>query len=84
MKDWFLKQWLAWTSTPEGASVEVPLAWCNSPNGSTEFTLFEFSAVKPPAWLTIDDRALCFQGDWKDPNFSVAAIEHFKPWNKAT
>jgi hypothetical protein len=82
MKDWFLKQWMAFTSSPEGSQVEVPLAWINSPNGSTEFSLFDFSAAKPPAWLTIDDRALCFNGNWADPNFSVQTMRNFRPWNK--
>lgn len=43
--------------------------------------VLEFSASKPPAFLTIDDRAICFNGDWSalDP----AELLKFKPWNKA-
>lgn len=33
---------------------------------------------KPPAMVTIDDRALTFTGTWPD----IAAINTFKPWNK--
>lgn len=38
----------------------------------------EFPTQKPAAWLTIDDRAICFQGTF--PSFEE--MENFKPWNK--
>lgn len=42
------------------------------------FSQIEFSDVKPPAFLTIDDRAVCFNGDWAalDP----AQLTEFRPW----
>lgn len=33
---------------------------------------------KPPALVTLDDRAICFTGVWP----SMAELRDFKPWNK--
>lgn|SRR5678815_5564256 len=38
----------------------------------------EFVTEKPPAFMTIDDRAFRFEGTWPDP----AKLREFKPWNK--
>lgn len=37
-----------------------------------------FPTDKPPAFITIDDRAWCFNGTWPTVNI----LKNFKPWNK--
>lgn len=38
----------------------------------------QFPQEKPPAFVTIDDRALTFDGTWP----SVETLKYFKPWNR--
>jgi hypothetical protein len=42
------------------------------------FEQLTFPTQKPAAWLTIDDRAICFSGVFP----SKSQIESFKPWNR--
>lgn len=39
----------------------------------------EFSDKKPAAFLTIDDRAICFNGTWP----TIEEMKAFRPWNVA-
>ncbi len=39
-----------------------------------------FSQTRPPALITIDDRAITFTGDWKD--YPMRWLKAFKPWNQ--
>ena len=42
------------------------------------FARLVWPTQKPPAFLTIDDRAICFTGEWP----SMQELLDFKPWNK--
>ncbi len=37
-----------------------------------------FPESKPPAFVTLDDRVLTFDGNWPD----IDTLKNFKPWNK--
>lgn len=43
-----------------------------------ERDILKFPSKKPAAFITIDDRAICFKGQFP----SIDEIESFKPWNK--
>lgn len=72
------------SKTPEG--IEAMQGWLRSqlaerlmPNEIDDLiSSLEFANVKPPAWLTIDDRAIQFRGDWSE--LSPAFLLAFKPW----
>jgi hypothetical protein len=63
----------------EQAGIEAMKAWLLK-YGMMPETLekIQFPTEKPGAFLTIDDRAFCFQGSFPDPDEILA----FKPWNK--
>jgi hypothetical protein len=54
--------------------IEAMRAWMRQHG----FPEVDFVTEKPSAFLTIDDRALTFTGEWFDP----AKLRQFKPWNR--
>jgi hypothetical protein len=51
--------------------------WYDSPAGDGLETV-RFTRWKPSAMVTIDDRAITFDGTFPDPK----GLKEFKPWNK--
>lgn len=53
--------------------------WHESPMGPGIENV-RFTVEKPPAMITIDDRALTFNGNWA--SYDPEQLLKFKPWNK--
>ena len=51
--------------------------WYESPAGPGLEDV-RFVKEKPPALVTIDDRAITFTGEWP----TIDTLKNFKPWNK--
>lgn len=63
-------------SREEGA-IAAMRAWFNK-HGFLYTNELQFPTQKPTAFMTIDDRAFCFEGDFPSPHW----IRRFIPWNK--
>lgn len=64
MQAWLTEQRRQWREAGGAALADGPLA-------------IGFVTHKPAAFLTLDDRCICFDGTWPDP----AVLRDFKPWN---
>ena len=58
-------------------SIDAMIKWFID-NGFERIDELTFPLEKPPAFVTIDDRAITFTGIWP----SVEDIKKFKPWNR--
>lgn len=76
MQDWMRKNIL------KELNENQDLLWRETPGEcATIFMMtIKFPSQKPPAQLTIDDRAICFDGDWS--KLDPSELLNFKPWNK--
>lgn len=65
------------SDTSEG--IESMKEWFNKYfNNIVELLPINFCSKKPPAFVTLDDRAIQFNGIWPD----IESLINFKPWNK--
>lgn len=59
---------------------EMPLTFSSYHEHDWLTEAIEWPWFKPSAFMTIDDRALTFTGNWAD--FAPDVLKAFKPWNK--
>jgi hypothetical protein len=52
----------------------------DEPDADPVLAQIQWPKEKPPALVTIDDRALTFSGNWAE--YDCAELLAFKPWNK--
>ena len=66
-----MREWLGYWSVD-------PTYGMNDEFDHSTWGAIEWPTEKPPAFLTIDDRALTFNGTWP----AIDTLKTFKPWNK--
>lgn len=63
--------------------IEAMKIWLrNKVNHDSVLDWFEFASEKPPAFLTIDDRCIRFDGHWRVPELFPENLQHYKTWTQ--
>jgi hypothetical protein len=72
MKTWLRKHGDAWQDHggDEGNAVMDVASW------------FEFASEKPPAFLTIDDRCIRFEGRWDGIDVDPVTLANYRTWSQ--
>jgi hypothetical protein len=72
MKDWLTIQLQGWHWDKQEEEKEENLL----------MTDFLFPIGKPPGFVTIDDRAITFKGDWNADELKPENLKQFKTWTE--
>lgn len=72
---WIGMYWASWLQESDD---NIEKAEHALPVGMDLLDVIEFHSQKPPAFLTIDDRCVRFEGDWND--LPIDELRNFKPW----
>jgi hypothetical protein len=88
--DWLNREYAAWREHgskgyPDNASEQLH-DWLLArreelPRPLPERIIWQVQATKPPAYLSIDDRAVRFDGDWSADSVSMSALYRFRTWS---
>ena len=74
-----LRVYIYSSRSKDPAGVTAMMAWFLKHDlPQAVFDELQFPTQKPAAFLTIDDRAICFRGEFP----STAEIEEFRPWTQ--